>query len=218
MFFSFINEIFNFCINNVVGKLIIKKGLFSNKFSLSTELLDRTNVVYIFTCPLGDCVSKENYTYVGLTTTTLSRRLTMHLDDSSSIALHLKTHSIPKSKFRKILIENTTIIAHEINKLLLYIDPRPSIKRCTCVNKRKNSGSKWVWGNNITRCPEQFESVGERMPAWEPACSHWGLWVLNDQRLSNPNQDEKEMLLWSREELRVNIPVCPRLQLTSHTQ
>ncbi len=36
-------------------------------------------------------------------------------------ALHLKTHSIPKSKFRKILVENTTIIAHEIDKLRLQI-------------------------------------------------------------------------------------------------
>ena len=41
----------------------------------------------------------------------------MHLNDSSSIALHLKTHSISKSKFRKIIVENTTIITHEINKL-----------------------------------------------------------------------------------------------------
>ena len=28
MLFSFINEMFNFCINNVVGKPIINKGLF----------------------------------------------------------------------------------------------------------------------------------------------------------------------------------------------
>ena len=67
-----------------------------------------------------DCVSKENNTYVGLTTTA-SRRLTMHLNDSRSIDLHLKTHSIPKSKFRKILIENTIIIAHEISKLRLQV-------------------------------------------------------------------------------------------------
>ena len=45
----------------------------------------------------------------------------MHLNDSSSIALYLKTHSIPKSKFQKILVENTTIIAHKINKLWLQI-------------------------------------------------------------------------------------------------
>ena len=29
----------------------------------------------------------------------------------------------------------------------------PSIKRCTCVNKRKNSGSRWMLENDITRCP-----------------------------------------------------------------
>ena len=45
----------------------------------------------------------------------------MHLNDSSSIALHLKTHSIPKFTFQKILVENNTIIAHEINKLQLQI-------------------------------------------------------------------------------------------------
>ena len=41
----------------------------------------------MFKCPLGDCVPKENNAYVGLTTTTLSRQLTMHLNDSSSIIL-----------------------------------------------------------------------------------------------------------------------------------
>ena len=72
-------------------------------------------------CPLIGYVSKENSTYVGLTTTTLSRRLTMHLNDTRSIAFHLKNNSIPKSKFRKILVENTTTIAHEIDKLRLQI-------------------------------------------------------------------------------------------------
>ena len=41
----------------------------------STEFLDRTNVLYMFKFSLRDCVSKENNTYVGLTTTTLSRQL-----------------------------------------------------------------------------------------------------------------------------------------------
>ena len=75
----------------------------------------------MFKCLLGERISKESSAYVGLTTTTLSRRLKMHLNDSSSIALHLKTQSIPKSKFCKILIENTTIIAIEINKLRIQI-------------------------------------------------------------------------------------------------
>ena len=46
----------------------------------------------------------------------------------------------------------------------------PSIKRCTCVNKLKNSGSRWMSDNNITICPGRFESVGQRMAAWESAC------------------------------------------------
>ena len=75
----------------------------------------------MFKYPLGDYVFKENCVYVGLTATTLSRRLTTHPNDSSSIALYLKTHSIPKSRFRKILVENTTITAHEIGKLQLQI-------------------------------------------------------------------------------------------------
>ena len=95
---------------------------------LSTEHLDRTNVVYMFKCPLGDCVSKETNAYVGLTITTLSKRYTMQLNDSSSIDLHLKTHSIPKSEFRKILVENTTIITDEINKLRLQILKAQHIK------------------------------------------------------------------------------------------
>ena len=52
----------------------------------------------------------------------------MHLNDSSSIAIHLKNHSIPKSKFQKILVENTTIIAYKIDKLQLqfldWLNPR----------------------------------------------------------------------------------------------
>ena len=80
----------------------------------------------MFKCPLGDSASKENSAPVSLTTT-LSRQLTMHLD-SSSIALHLKTHSIPKSKFWKILVENTIIIAHKIDKLRLKIQEALLIK------------------------------------------------------------------------------------------
>ena len=95
--------------------------------------------VCVFKCPLGDCVSKENSAYVGLTTTTLSRRLTMHLNDSSSIALNLRTHSIPKSKLRKILVENTSIITHEIDKLRRQILGALHIK----TKKLKSIDSIW---------------------------------------------------------------------------
>ena len=54
------------------------------------------------------CVSNVNNMYIGLTTTTHSGCLTMRFNDSSFIASHFKTHPISKSKFRKILVENTT--------------------------------------------------------------------------------------------------------------
>ena len=80
--------------------------------------------------------SLTNNTYVGLTSTTLSRRLTMHPKNCSSIALHLKNHSLPKSKFRRVLVENTAMMAHEINKPRLKILEAVQIKRTK--KKKKN--------------------------------------------------------------------------------
>ena len=48
--------------------------------------------------------------------------------------------------------------------------------------------------------PRRFESVGDRMPKWEPAPGR-ELWALSDPRLSNPSQGAKEVLLWSRKNL-----------------
>ena len=52
---------------------------------------------------------------------TLSRRLTMHLSDTSSIAQHLKKHSCPTTHLRKILTDNTAILEHQDNKQKLQI-------------------------------------------------------------------------------------------------
>ena len=137
-------------LSNLKKKIIkfkISNLIFSNNSFLSSEYLARTNVVHMFKCPWRDCVSNENNTYVGPNATTLSRRLTMHLNDCSTIDLHLKTHSIPKSKFRKIRVENTIIIAHEINKLRLQIQEALHIKKLKIATmflnafnlKKKNS-------------------------------------------------------------------------------
>ena len=84
------------------------------------EFCKKANIIYQFKCPLGDCIS-ENNTYVGLTSTTLSRRPTMHLSDTSSIAQHLKKHPCPTTAFRKILTENTRILEQQNNKQKLQI-------------------------------------------------------------------------------------------------
>ena len=86
-----------------------------NNLSPSIEVLQKTNVIYQFKCLLRDCISDNNNNnniHVGLTSATQSRRLTMHLCDTSSVAQHLKTHSCPTTELRKILTDNTTILEH----------------------------------------------------------------------------------------------------------
>ena len=80
----------------------------------------KKNVIYQFKCPLGECISDNNNIYVGLTSTTLSSRLTMHLSDTSSIAQHLKTHPCTTTELQKILTNNTTILEQN-NKQKLQI-------------------------------------------------------------------------------------------------
>ena len=79
----------------------------------------------------------------------------------------------------------------------------PSIKRCTYVNKRKNSGSRWTLNNNIPRT--QTAWVSWRQDSGVRASG------ISDPRLSNPAKTSKKYC-W------VKTAVCPRLQLISHTQ
>ena len=63
--------------------------------------------------------------------------------------------------------------------------------------------------NYITRCHRWLGPVPVRVGvSWgqdaELRASGRVLWALSDPRLSNPSQDEKEVLLWS-EELWVNM-------------
>ena len=61
-----------------------------------------------------------------------------------------------------------------------------------------------------------MESVGNKMPKWEPAADR-GLWALSDPRLSNSSQDEKEVLLWSEELGSISSSLSPSPTHLSHT-
>ena len=101
--------------------------------------------------------------------------------------------------------------------VIYWPSTEPSIKRYTCVNKRKNSRSRWTIENNITRCPGGSSQL-------ETGCRSENqlLWVLSDHRLSNPSQDAKKCC-YGREMRKsvamvergtwVNIAVRPCLHL-----
>ena len=79
----------------------------------SKEKVAQTNVVYRFKCPIGSCKLQENNTYIGLTTTTLSRRLSLHISPTSPSAINkhlISQHKLPKEKFRPTVVDNTDII------------------------------------------------------------------------------------------------------------
>ena len=81
--------------------------LLRNNTAPEAEKTQKSHVVYRFTC------NRVNFevlpsTYIGMTTTTLSRRLTFHLSNGA-----IKQHLLSEHSFtitRKLLVENTDII------------------------------------------------------------------------------------------------------------
>ena len=97
--------------NRKTANLIMKNNLNANP-----SVLQQTNVVYNFTCPLPHCKAEQ---YIGLTQTTLSRRLAMHTQ-TGSIFQHFKNNHQTKPT-RNQLADNTTIMARAENRFKLSI-------------------------------------------------------------------------------------------------
>ena len=87
--------------------------LMTNNLSRDTSTLKQRNIIYRYKCTLGDCELLPNSAYIGLTTTTLSRRLTMHVQQGGP-RKHTETEH-GRNLTRTLLNENTTILAHESN-------------------------------------------------------------------------------------------------------
>ena len=128
--------------------------LMRNNMSSKSDKLKCTNVVYQFSCPFEDC-RLRGINYIGVTTTSLSRRLTMHLQDGAPKQHMTQTHQTTLT--RKLLTENTTIIKSQHNKARLLISEAllirqhapPSINSLTpasrsdCGAELDAGGAKW---------------------------------------------------------------------------
>ena len=86
--------------------------------------------------------------YYCVTSTTLSRRLTMNLSDTSSIAQHLKKDSCSTTQQRKILTDNTTILEHQNNKHKLQILEAQHIRNMQQTLNRIN----YQTSANVLKC------------------------------------------------------------------
>ena len=82
-------------------------------------LLQQTNLIYEYKCVQDECEHLPEVSYVGLTTTTLSRRITMHLG-SGGPKIHTQRSHPQISLSRNAMVDNTKIIRKENDTRRLY--------------------------------------------------------------------------------------------------
>ena len=76
------------------------------------DCLRQTNVIYKYACNKEDCKLLTNINYIGETSTTLSRRLTMRLQDGA-IKKHYRM--VHKPILDRFTLENNVTILKQIN-------------------------------------------------------------------------------------------------------
>ena len=122
--------------NPTINSLVIKNSNYA-----PTPALQQTNLVYEYQCNQDDCERLHNSSYVGLTTCTLSRRLTQHLQSGGPKQHSTSVHNNPIN--RETLVNNTKIIRREsdpvrlsIYEALLILQKKPMInEQVTCFNR-----------------------------------------------------------------------------------
>ena len=98
------------------------------------SMLQSTDVVYQFKCKTEGCALLDNC-YIGMTTTTVSRRITMHLQNGGIKDHFIGSHPlIPRANWRHILVENASILARcnfnkelEITEAMYIKELQPSL-------------------------------------------------------------------------------------------
>ena len=104
---------------------------------------------------------------------------------------------------------------NSIKSVTYWPSTESSIKRCTYVNKRKNSVSRWTLNKNITRTQTAWVSWTQdaELRAIGRLRALGSQWPTVEQ----PSQDEKEVLLWSEELGSICSSLSPYPAHHSHT-
>ena len=100
--------------------------------------MNKTNVIYKFNCPNEDCMLRS-VNSVGSTSTTLSRRLTMHLGNGE-----IKDHMLEKHNSNigwELLVNHTEILRKHSDTFRMLIQEALHIKFNNPNLNRQNTGS-----------------------------------------------------------------------------
>ena len=105
-----------------------------NNMAYDKSALKQSNVVYHFKCNKGDCALLPTSGYIGHTITTLSRRLTMHLQSGGPQQHTEEKHGARLT--RQEIVTNTSILARSPNwrrlvalEAILIREKDPTINR-----------------------------------------------------------------------------------------
>ena len=118
--------------SNMKSKNLVMKNNMSGK----KRELSLTNVIYEFTCPENECIHHPtiNHVYIGFTTCTLSRRLSMHLQTGAILNHGVQKHKakIPRKKAEeslKVRYKENHQERLEILEALMIMIEKPEINK-----------------------------------------------------------------------------------------
>ena len=134
--------------NKKTASLIMK-----NNLNPPADMLKQTNVVYQYKCNLGDC-ALQTVNYVGETTTTLSKRISGHLQSGAPKQHTLLTHGMDLT--RNQMVDNIQVLYHAPDFQHLTIMEALIIRRDKPVINQQDTG--------ITRTLQLFTSRNPGRP------------------------------------------------------
>ena len=119
-----------------------KALLMRNNQAPPSPALQQTNLIYEYKCTKDECEHLPEVSYVGLTTTTLSRRITMHLG-SGAPKSHTEASHRHSLLSREMMVQNTKIIRKEndIRRLPIY-EALIIQQKCPTINNQDTGSSR----------------------------------------------------------------------------
>ena len=135
--------------NKRTSSLIMKNNLNS-----TSEPLKQTNVIYSYKCNIGDC-ELQTVNYIGETTTTLSKRISAHLQSGAPKQHTLIEHNIDLSRTQ--MVQNTKILYHAPDFHRLTIMEALLIRRHKPIINQQDTG--------ITRTLQLFTNHNPGRPS-----------------------------------------------------
>ena len=105
-------DLVKFYKNKKTSSMVMK-----NSIGNETSKFGRANLVYRYSCPKEDCKLLNNVSYIGMTTTTLSRRLSSHLSNGAPKKHTQEAHRIALTSF---MLESSTDLYKLCSLLLTF--------------------------------------------------------------------------------------------------